>query len=384
MFKIPRVVADVRVISLPKKHSSKSPRTTRQCAPILTTSAVITNFQLTRTSPCCRHLLSLPLSSFSTVSSSTRPYKDRLPASPSRVSASFSASMHVFCTSCERVAKNSLSLAEIGLITWLSIGAVGNSFVVLLWDTLFSPHACFLTPVPVVLVRENTPRPEPQVCGCGAAYCARTPAPLEIQWSEAASEGTAVFDSLQLQSNFDHCQRASGSFDNLGECGMARSCDTRAMAVAACSHRARDRGGIAQLGSAGNLRSRGSEWRRACEWPGQAEFPNVVRLIELDCCSSPLTAAGGVGIFAVLVGPAYSFVSPGCCKRRMWRQFELSGCKSLRSPKRQHSVLLQAGIAAPLPKSQCQATPTPSQFRSFDVGNARCLAKVGKSGTARS
>ena len=58
------VVADVRVISLPKKHSSKSPRTTRQCPPIRTTSAVITNFQLTRTSPCFRHLLSLPLSSF--------------------------------------------------------------------------------------------------------------------------------------------------------------------------------------------------------------------------------------------------------------------------------------------------------------------------------
>ena len=33
-----------------------------------------------------------------------------------------------------------------------------------------------------------------------------------------------------------------------------------------------------------------------------AEFPNVVRLFELDCCAIPLRTAGGGGIFAVLAG----------------------------------------------------------------------------------
>ena len=121
------VVADVRVISLPKNHSSKSRRTTRQCPPTRTTSAVITNFQLTRTSPCCRHLLSLPLSSF-------QPYP--APHALSKTDSSSKSRLACLhrvprrCTSSARLASVLLKirtvLAEIGLITWLSIGAVGK------------------------------------------------------------------------------------------------------------------------------------------------------------------------------------------------------------------------------------------------------------------
>ena len=35
------------------------------------------------------------------------------------------------------------------------------------------------------------------------------------------------------------------------------------------------------------------------QWATQTEFPNVVRLIELNCCAILLTAAGSGGIFAV-------------------------------------------------------------------------------------
>ena len=99
-------------------------------------------------------------------------------------------------------------------------------------------------PVPVVPVRESTARPEPGVCGCGRVFV-ESRAPLKI----SASEGAAfLFDlavgfvawactcltlcgahrglkSLLLQSSFDHCQRASGSFDNLWGLSMgSRGC----------------------------------------------------------------------------------------------------------------------------------------------------------------
>ena len=112
----------------------------------------------------------------------------------------------------------------------------------------------------------------------------------------------------------------------------------------------------------------GSDWRRACEWPGQAEFPKVVRLFELDCCSIPLTAAGCVGIFAVLAAPAYSFVSPGCCKTRMWRQLSSQVAKAqiAKTTAQRFCSKRDCGPSSEEPES---GHSNAVQFRSFDVGN---------------
>ena len=81
--------------------------------------------------------------------------------------------------------------------------------------------------------------------------------------------------------------------------------------------------------------------------------------------------------FAVPAAPAYSFVSPGCCKRRMWRQLSSQVAKAqIAKTTAQRSA--PSGIAAPLPKSQSQATPTPS---SSDLSMLGMHAASRKSGS---
>ena len=99
--------------------------------------------------------------------------------------------------SSERAA-NSLSLLA-GAITSLSIGVVGNCLIGLLIGFALQPARVRSSPVPVTPTRENTPRPEPGVCGCGPCIC-REPSASQSQWSEKVSPSSSIlpWDSLEV------------------------------------------------------------------------------------------------------------------------------------------------------------------------------------------
>ena len=73
------------------------------------------------------------------------------------------------------------------------------------------------------------------------------------------------------------------------------------------SHSTRDRGKFARYRRAGAPRYEGNGWGRASKWAAAfsglltPSFPTIVRLLELNCCAIPLTAAGGGSAFAVPV-----------------------------------------------------------------------------------
>ena len=48
------------------------------------------------------------------------------------------------------------------------------------------------------------------------------------------------------------------------------------------------------------------------QWATETEFPSVVRLVELNCCAIPLTAAGCGGIFAVPAREVAAHPSDSC------------------------------------------------------------------------
>ena len=82
-----------------------------------------------------------------------------------------------------------------GAITSLSIGVVGNCLIGLLIGFALQPARVPSRSVSVIPTRENAPRPEPGVCGCGPCIC-REPSASQSQWSETASEGAAFLFNL--------------------------------------------------------------------------------------------------------------------------------------------------------------------------------------------
>ena len=168
--------------------------------------------------------------------------------------------------------------------------------------------------------------------------------------------------SLLLQSSFDHCQRASGSFANLRV--VHHGIDVVRYPLLLVRTALEMEAGlldsqVQEVLGAEEVTGRGLASGLQLQWAAQDEIPNV-RLFELDCCAIPLTAAGGmfagpsgaVGGRAlgtqggVLLTSCTSFVllrelptsrvslrsspkfqleppasvSPGCCTgRKMWR-----------------------------------------------------------------
>ena len=125
---------------------------------------------------------------------------------PSRDSASCSTSLHIFffsdsslqAASCERCCQHTLDClcisgsdhAALDRSSWkLPRGSAGGIRSSARTRAFFS--------VPVVLVRESTPRPEPGVCGCGPCTCGELSA-SQNQWSEAVSEGAAFLVNLAV------------------------------------------------------------------------------------------------------------------------------------------------------------------------------------------
>ena len=95
---------------------------------------------------------------------------------------------HRLCYFLAQVCKH--SLASVLPITSLSIGVVGNCLIGPLIGIALQP-----SPVPSysalgVPTREDAPRPEPGICGCGPCFCGE-PSASQSQWREIASEGGA-------------------------------------------------------------------------------------------------------------------------------------------------------------------------------------------------
>ena len=68
----------------------------------------------------------------------------------------------------------------------------------------------------------------------------------------------------------------------------------RAVSPSTRSHSARDRG----LLGAEELAAEEPVSGPQLQWATHTEFPTIVRLLELNCCAVPLTAAGGGSVFA--------------------------------------------------------------------------------------
>ena len=77
------------------------------------------------------------------------------------------------------------------------------------------------------------------------------------------------------------------------------------MADTTRSHSTRDRGKFARYRRAGAPRYEGTGLGRASKWAAafsgllMPSFPTIARLLELNCCAIPLTAAGGGSAFAL-------------------------------------------------------------------------------------
>ena len=124
----------------------------------------------------------------------------RKPASPSRVSSSCSSPLHILffwlkSASTDVRACCQLLIVLAGAITSLSIGVVGNCLICPLIGFALQPARVPSCLVPVIQTRENTPRPEPGVCGCGPCVC-EEPRASQSQWSETAGEGAAFLFNL--------------------------------------------------------------------------------------------------------------------------------------------------------------------------------------------
>ena len=74
-------------------------------------------------------------------------------------------------------------------------GHVANYLIGLLVGFTLQPARVPSYSVLVIPTRENTPRPEPVVCGCGPRICGE-PSASRSQWSETASEGAAFLFNL--------------------------------------------------------------------------------------------------------------------------------------------------------------------------------------------
>ena len=77
--------------------------------------------------------------------------------------------------------------------------------------------------------------------------------------------------------------------------------DTRTIAATARSYFAGDGGSFARLGVQepfGAEELTGDELVSGLQlqWASHTEFPNVVRIFELNCCAIPLTAVAGGGV----------------------------------------------------------------------------------------
>ena len=66
----------------------------------------------------------------------------------------------------------------------------GNCLVSLLIGYALQPTRVPSYPVPVIPTRENTPRPELGICGCGPCICGE-PGASQGEWSETTREGIA-------------------------------------------------------------------------------------------------------------------------------------------------------------------------------------------------
>ena len=115
------------------------------------------------------------------------------PASPSRVSASRSASLHMLFFWLKSASTGLRACCQLfdclcEPTTSFSIGAVGNCLVVLLVGFALKPACVPSYSVPVIPTRESTPHLEPGNCGCGLCVCGE-PSASQSQCSETASEG---------------------------------------------------------------------------------------------------------------------------------------------------------------------------------------------------
>ena len=209
-----------------------------------------------------------------------------------------------------------------------SIGVDGNCPTGPPIGFALQPARVFPHPALVIPTRENTPRPEPGVCGCEPCVCGE-PSALQSQWSETASEGAAFLFNLVvgfaigvctcvtlfavlnvgvlgrlslLQSSSDRCQAHPSTFENLSMELRGRVVPepwplppVRTPLEVEASLLDSD---VQELLGTKELIGWGRMDERSAASMGHSDRISecLVRLFKLICCAIPLTAAGGGGI----------------------------------------------------------------------------------------